>query len=76
MKCPLPDFVRSPDLLTKAVAFVIRFRVVSRNNIKRDRASVASPVPFEIPTRSLSRRTRRTAFSGFGSDRTLRSDQR
>jgi len=24
---------------------------VSRNNIKRDRASVASPVPFEIPTR-------------------------
>ncbi|GEM_PF-1270613 len=28
------------------------------------------------PSRSLSRRTRRTAFSGFGSDRTLRSDQR
>ena len=52
------------------------FRMVSCEKIKRDRASVASPAPFEIPARSLSRRTRRTAFSGFGSDRTpaLRSE--
>ncbi len=52
------------------------FRMVSCEKIKRDRASIASPAPFEIPARSLSRRTRRTAFSGFGSDITpaLRSE--
>ncbi len=30
------------------------FRMVSYDKIKRDRASVASPAPFEIPARSLS----------------------
>ena len=38
----------------KAAPYVSEFRMVSCDKIKRDRASVASPAPFEIPARFLS----------------------
>ncbi|HOH37806.1 MAG TPA: hypothetical protein PLV17_09365, partial [Spirochaetota bacterium] len=50
---------RESGVLHKASPYEFVVRMVSCDKIKRDRASIASPAPFEIPARSLSRQNYR-----------------
>ncbi|GEM_PF-3120706 len=52
----------SVGIQSKASPLESGFRMVSCDKIKRDKASVASPVPFEIPTRLFVSRIPRTGF--------------
>jgi len=57
-------FLNGTPFFFKSFAFGILSRMVSCDKIKRDRTSVASPVPFEIPTRLFVGRIPRTGFAG------------
>jgi len=57
-------FVRPPDLLSKADAFDIRFRMDHARIFKGTRSSVAAPHPFEIPLLAFVGRIPRTGFAG------------